>query len=323
MDLPTAARTSHCVLIWRKSSMRDVESGSSRGALYPQGVGSTPQSGRPRGTARYAICLGFATSVGVLACEGSTSATGEISPVVLSMSSTAAPYYSDPNLTIYWEQTPVSLPVRKGTGTEKNVTPYPASPYLLTSDYELQVNYTVSNLDNTENSVWVTMNPWNQFVRYYPGVTIVSDDETEPNWPGTERPTVLPPLARVQGTFTTDDMTDLATKLDIAMDIMTHNFSATDMNPLDNQALLINHDFDTQYRVTDGDPLMTPYIPSVLAGMTGFDLGIESYNPMNVALEIEIQITDNSSGKLIAPGETGTPVGPPPVLLKVPGAVNM
>src|SRR5580704_12228738 len=148
MDLPTAARTSHSVLIWRKSSMRDVESGSSRGALYPEGVGSTPQSARPRGAARFAICLGFATSVGVLACEGSTSATGEISPVVLSMSSTAAPYYSDPNLTIYWEQTPVSLPVRKGTGTEKNVTPYPASPYLLTSDYELQVNYTVSNLDN-------------------------------------------------------------------------------------------------------------------------------------------------------------------------------
>jgi hypothetical protein len=300
--------------------MRDAESSSSRRAPCPQGVGSPPQPPRTRRAPRYAVCLGLATALGVVACESSTSATGEIAPDVVSMSSTVAPYYSDANLTIYWVETPVSLPVRKGTGTEKNVTPYPSSPYALTSDYQLQISYTVTNLDNTENSLWVTMNPWNQFVRYYPGVTIVSDDETEPNWPGTERETVLPPLGRVTGVFTNDDMTDLATKLDIAMDIMSQKVNPMAMY---DQATLLNHDFDTQYRVNDGDPLMQPYIPTVLAGLTGFDLGIQSYSQMNVALEIDLQIIDNSDGKLIAPGETGTPVGPPPELLKVPGAVNM
>jgi|HubBroStandDraft_2_1064218.scaffolds.fasta_scaffold27163_2 hypothetical protein len=307
--------------------MQYGEMGSTRGAPSPQGEVSTPQTrprvGRASVAFRYSLCLGLAAVSGVVACESSTTATGEIPPVVIAMSSTVAPYYSDPNLTIYWVESSVELPVRKGTGTEKNVTPYPSSPYLLTSDYQLQVNYTVSNLDNNENAVWITMNPWNQFVRYYPGVTIVSDDETEPNWPGMSTPTILPPQGKVQGTFTSDDMSDLATKLDIAMDIMVHKFSATDTNPLDNQATLLNHDFDTQFRVTDGDPLMAPYIPTVLAGMTGFDLGILSYNQVNVALEIEIQLIDNSNGKFIAPGEEGTPVGMPPQLLKVPGAVNM
>jgi hypothetical protein len=236
------------------------------------------------------------------------------------MSSTAAPYYSDPNLTIYWEQTPVSLPVRKGIGKEPNVVPYPSSPYLLTSDYQLQINYTVTNLDNTENALWVTMNPWNEFVRYYPGVTVVSDDETEPNLAGIQWPVLLPPLGRLQGTFTSDDMSDLATKLDIAMDIMTHTFGP---NAPFSASELINHDFDVQFRVNDGDPLMQPYIPRLLAGLTGFDLGVESYSPMNVALEVEIQIVDNSNGKLIAPGESGTRVGPPSVLLKIPGSVAM
>jgi hypothetical protein len=299
--------------------MRDADNGLSPVAYGPQAAASTPQL-TARGKGRYVICLAFATALGLVACEGSTDATGEINPVVVSMSSTAAPYYSDAELTIYWSETPVSLPVKKGTGTEANVSPYPASPYLLTTDYQLQVNYTVTNLDNQENTVWVTMNPWNQFVRYYPGVTIVSDDETEPNLPGTERATVLPPMGRVQGTFTTDDMTDLATKLDIAMDIMSHTFGA---DATYGQATLLNHDFDDQFRVNDGDQLMAPYIPTVLAGMTGFDLGVLSYGQMNVALEIDLQLVDNSNGKLIAPGQPGTPVGPPPELLKVPGAVNM
>jgi hypothetical protein len=309
--------------------MRNAESDLSRGATAPHAVGSCPQSTLSRGRVRYAVCLGFATVAGVLlvaGCEGSTNATGELAPVVVSMSSTAAPYYSSEELTIYWEEMPVSLPVKKGTGMEANAAPYPSAPYLLTGDYQLQINYTVTNLDNVENAVWVTMNPWNQFVRYDPGVTIVSDDETEPNLPGTSRPIVLPAKGRVQGSFTTDDMTDLATKLDIAMDIMTHTFGMDAPYPA---ATLVQHDFDDQFRVNDGDALMAPYIPKLLAGMTGFDLGILSYYQADVALEIQMQLIDNSestqypTGKFIAPGQTGTPVGLPPVDLKVPGSVNM
>jgi hypothetical protein len=307
--------------------MRNAVSDLSRGAPGPQGVALTPQSIRRPRTARYAICLGLTTGLallGVAGCEGSDSATGTVAPVVVSMSSTAAPYYSSEELTIYWEEKPVILPVKSGTGMESNVAPYPAAPFLLTSDYQLQVNYTVTNLDKVENSVWVTMNPWNQFVRYYPGVSVVSEDETEPNLPGTERAIVLPPLSRVQGTFTSDDMTDLATKLDIGMDIMSHTFG---MDAMYDQATLLNHDFDDQFRVNDGDPLMTPYIPKVLAGLTGFDLGILSYAQANVALEITVQIIDNSisstypDGKLIAPGATGTPAGEPGQMLKIPGAM--
>ena len=135
---------------------------------HPHDAGSTPQRAPRTGRARYAFGVVFGAALSLAACESSTDATGVIPPVVLGMSSTAAPYYTSANLTIYWEQVPVSLPVRKGTGKEANVSPYPSSPYLLASDYLLQVNYTVTNLDKTAHNVWVTLDPWNQFVRYYP-----------------------------------------------------------------------------------------------------------------------------------------------------------
>jgi hypothetical protein len=127
-------------------------------------------------------------------------------------------------------------------------------------------------------------------------------------------------MSRIEGTFTADDTHDLAAKLAIAMAIMK-----APVNPMAtfSQATLLNHDFDTQYRTNDGDPLMAPYIPSVIAGLTGFNLGLQSYEQMNVAIEITMQIVDNSGDKLIPPGEPGTPMGPPATLLKVPGSVNM
>jgi hypothetical protein len=305
--------------------MQNAENDHKDVVLRPQLAASTPHGRKLRGKARYAACVVFMTGLGVTACESSTDATGTEAPVVVGMSSSDAPYYSSANLTIYWAQTPVSLPVKAGAGKEPNVKPYPTSPYLLASDYQLQVNFTVTNLDNTTHTVWVTMDPWNQFVRYYPGITVVSDDETEPNLPGMERPIVLEPMARVQGVFTTDDMNDLATKLAIAMDIMSKPLP---MNAPYDQATLLNHDFNIQYRTNDGDPLMLPYIPSVIAGLTGFDLGLQSYEQMNVALEITLQLVDNWPGPtnldpLIATGEKATPVGPPGTMLKIPGAVSM
>ncbi len=284
----------------------------------PQAAASAPQRRVAGGAARYAACVALVSSLGVAACESSTDATGMLPPVVVGMSQSAAPYYSSQELTIYWVQTPVSLPVKSGTGKEPNVSPYPSAPYLLNTDYTLQVNYTVTNLDNTQHNVWLTMNPWNQFVRYYPGITVVSQDETEPNLPGTERAFVLEPLQRVEGQFTTDDMNDLATKLAIGMAIMVKPLG---MNAPYSQATLLNHDFSTQFRVNDGDPLLTPYIPKIIAGLTGFDLGIQSYEQMNVAIEVTMELIDNSNGKLLAPGEPGKPVGPPGTMLKVPGAM--
>jgi hypothetical protein len=47
---------------------------------------------------------------------------------------------------------------------------------------------------------------------------------------------------------------------------------------------------------------------------------------MNVALEVTLELTDNWTGDpkldpLIAPGEKATPAGPPPQMLKIPGAM--
>ncbi len=64
------------------------------------------------------------------------------------------------------------------------------------------------------------------------------------------------------------------------------------MDAADNPAVgLINHVFNVQNR-SYNDVLVKQYIPPVIAGLTGFDLGLRTYEPANVAIEIVIEIVD-------------------------------
>jgi hypothetical protein len=135
------------------------------------------------------------------------------------MTSTMAAYYSDEELTIYESQTAVSLPVKAPTASDISSlgptpagTPYPHAPYLTADDESLEVHYTISNLDSTEHTVWMLIDPWNEFVRWNPGISIVSDEETVPNY-GYDLPFLVPAMSRVDGTITSDDMREIAIKL--------------------------------------------------------------------------------------------------------------
>ena len=265
-------------------------------------------------------CLG--AGFGITGCEAADSAQ-VTTPYVVAIGSTEKPSYSDANLTLYESQVPVPFPVRKPTGAElsalkANVSPYPHSPYLLNSDETIEVNYTITNLDNQTHAIWILLDPWNEFVRYKPGVTVVSDDETEPNLSGIEDPVILNPLQRLQGNIEPADMSNLALKLDTAMKIMATTFT---MNSPYDAPTLLNHDFNIQNVPGPNDVLLASYTPTVVAGLTGFDLGLQSYEPLNVAIEVTITVIDNSTtGKILPPGTTTGLIGMPPKILTVPGS---
>jgi len=85
---------------------------------------------------------------------------------------------------------------------------------------------------------------------------------------------------------------------------------------------LLNHDFNTQNRPGADDPLLASYTPTVVAGLTGFDLGLQAYEPMNVAIEVTVNVLDNSgTGKVAPPGTTTGLIGAPPAILSVPGSL--
>lgn len=281
----------------------------------------------------------------VVACSNGSNPGDQITPPVdLGMTAKMAAYYSDQNLTIYEAQTPVALPVRKPSaadpmalGPAPKGTPYAHAPFLTAADESVVVHYTLTNVDTQQHAVWLLIDPWNEFVRWNPGVTVVSDEETSPNW-GYDLAFLLPGQSRVDGTLTSDDIQEIATKLAsvqnmlaspqaVAADATDAGIDAAgDPNATSptymgfDPAGTANHIFNPQNRSNAGDPLYTPWIPPVIAGLTGFDLGLRCYEGANVAVEITMEIKDVNGDRFVASGSSDPQLGMPATTLTVPGA---
>jgi hypothetical protein len=297
----------------------------------------TPVGARPRGAAVGVLALAL-----VAACSNG-SANQTTPPVDLGMTSSLAPYYSDQQVTLYEVQMPVALPVRAPSAEELNAlgpapanTPYPHAPYLTAADESIEVHYTISNIDDQQHTVWLLIDPWNEFVRWNPGVQVVNDETTVPNY-GYDLPFVVPGKSRKVGTITPDDIHEIAIKLasvenliaspqaQQAMQAMQSGMTST--GNLDVTAVA-NNIFNPLNRSNGGDPLYVPWIPPVIAGVTGFDLGLRTTaqaddgsggKAPNVAVEITIDIQDLNGNRFVEAGSKNI-LGPPPKTLSPPAA---
>ncbi|MDB4941093.1 MAG: hypothetical protein JWP97_627 [Labilithrix sp.] len=271
--------------------------------------------------ARHHLCIvGLSALVLLLAASGCAD-DGDaqvIAPVVLGMVETAAPTYDDGEEQIYETFTPVTLPLRRPSDDERpkgQQDPYPRPPFHLASDTRTTVRFTLSNLEDKPHTVELLLNPWNEFVHYEPGV-IVTDEETLPNFSGIDRFFVLPPFARVEGIITADDIVELATDLATAMQIAKTPPDAAGQFA---GPALYNRAFNQQNRSSQTDPVLAPFIPKVVANVVGFDLGLRSYDPAKVAVEVVLDIEDVQGDRVIPDGDDtrrqgkpGTALVPPP-----------
>jgi hypothetical protein len=248
------------------------------------------------------------------------------------MTSSMAPYYSSEQLTLYEAQIPVPLPVRRPLSTDLQSlgaapanTPYPRTPWLTAEDESVEVHYTLSNIDTQDHTLWLLVDPWNEFVRWMPGVTVVNDEEAAPNF-GYDLAFLVPAMSRIEGTLTTDDMHEIAIKLASTMNMLASPQAQAAMmadagTPSDfNPTGIANNIFNPQNRSNGGDPLYTPWIPPVIAGLTGFDLGIRSLDPANVAVEITIDVQDTKGNRFVAADSNQAQLGLPPATLSPPAA---
>lgn len=270
------------------------------------------------------------------ACSSNASSDQVTQPSAVGMTNMTPAYYSDGNLTLYEVQIPVELPARRPTSAERESlggapkgTTYPYTPFLLASDESVEVHYVLSNVDTAQHAVWLLVDPWNEFVRYRPGVTVVDEDTTvpnesfEPGGPGF----LMGPKSRIEGTITSDDMQELAIRLATAENFLlspqTLASEDADASGGDNSldpTEIANHIFDQQNYSTTGDPLFAPYIPPIIAGITGFDLGLRTLEPANVAVEITIDVQDLNGNRFLAQNAAGQTMGVPPATLAPPGA---
>jgi hypothetical protein len=248
--------------------------------------------------------------------------------MAVGLTSTAAPYYDDGNLTLYEAQVPVELPVRqpssaeiKALGSAPAGTPYPRAPFLLASDESVEIQYVIANADSQAQTVWLLIDPWNEFVRYRPGVTIVSDDETTPNL-GYDLGFYVEANSKVQGTITSDDVQEIAIKLASTENVLASPLATapSDDDTGPSAGELANHIFDAQNRSNDNDPLYTPWIPPVIAGVTGFDLGIRTSSPADVAVQIVMDVQDLNGNRFVTQGSSTKTIGIPKTVLSPPNA---
>jgi hypothetical protein len=249
-------------------------------------------------------------------------------PVVLGLTSSATPYYSDDELTLYEAQKPVSLEILKPTAAQlsgltsgKAPAPYPRTPFVTAGDLTIEIHYTISNIDSQQHTVELLLDPWNEFTRWSPGVTVVSDDETLPNLSGYDNYIVVPAKSRVEGDLSPDDTYNLEANLATVENVL--KLQPTNLGI--SLAAMCNHIFDLQHRWNDGDPLVTPFIPAVIAGMTGFNLGIRTSEPANVAVEVVVDVTDLTGSRVLPQGgsaASGVTLAEPGTVLAPPGAVQ-
>jgi hypothetical protein len=238
-----------------------------------------------------------------------------------------APTYDDNELTIYETKTSLQLPIvaprpeQLDRLSNEGSDPFERMPWVDRNDVHVQVNWTLSNLDAGSHNVWVMVDPSNEFGRYEPAVH-VSDDEAMRDFSGIDMLFAVPGLddaaePRITGTLTFDDMDELAVDFATVFKILQDALPVAEEEE-DPRASLINHAFnlrDRSYR----SPLLDPYRPSVVPGLVGFDFGLRTSEPANVALEIVVELRDEGD-RVARRGESVPLLEPPEAIISAADA---
>jgi hypothetical protein len=194
---------------------------------------------------------------------------------------------------LYLIETRVLLPIEPPTDEEAArlagmVGPFPSRPWVERGDIELELDWTMINLEEQEIRADLAVNGINEFHEYAPGAQIV-DDEVVIDFAQWERSFELEPLERRQGTIREEELDEVAVDL------------ATVVNGAPNSHMIVF--FESQSAT---DPRSQMYIPEVIPGLTGLKLAIRSTGCGGRACRIVVEATLRArdvNGRLASPGE--------------------
>jgi hypothetical protein len=288
------------------------------------------RSGRPTAGWR-ALATGGLVTLATVACGGADE-TRMLPPAQVAMNQTVGPIYSDDEMMIFEVKRGLPFPIlapeagQQGSGAAS--PPYPRAPWITLDDVRVQVSWMVSNLDNVPRNVEVLIDPWTEFGRYWPGLTLIDAENGEyaPNQSGINYYYPLEAASagegsRRHGTYTYDDLDELARDFATVMNLI----QTPPTMPIGGGALeegesllpnYVNHAFNFQNH-SNRDPLVQAWVPSVTAGLTGIDFGLRSLSPgadgehaPNIALEIVVEVTDLGNDKVRAEGDDAPLLAP-------------
>jgi hypothetical protein len=221
--------------------------------------------------------------------EGASRITG---PYTLTITPSSTPALSNANAQFYDSQIQVPLPlVAKPSLTGAATKPYPAPLWFTIDDIHIQFEYVISNISTSATTVELKADPWNEFIRYVPGV-VTSDEETAIDPSPVDRLIYVPAMSRVSGRIAYDDFERAGYQLAMLMNGATEPYHLLDPST--------NIQTDAQ----------SVFIPSQIAGITGFTLSLIGQSAGDaVELEGTLELVDE--GDHLEPDGTKSPNKPP------------
>ena len=277
---------------------------------------------RPMAGSRAPIALGVGMLAALSIGCGDKEKEESLPVLQVGMTKDVAPIYDDGELTIYEVKKGISFPIiapndaaRQQLGSEQP-EPYGRLPWVTTDNIQVQVSWTISNLDEEEHVVELLVDPWNEFGRYWPGLqlTDAENEEFMPNFSGIDKRYIAlgkgsGAESRVHGTYTFADLEEMAIDLATVMNIIADP-PASENEEEDPRVTYANHAFHWQNRSYD-DLLISYWVPPVIAGLTGLDIGFRTYEQATIAIEVAIEVVDKQGNRIRPEDDTESPLLPP------------
>lgn len=281
-----------------------------------------PESGvrRPQRALALLALLGCALAVGC----GDQDQERNLEPSQVGLTPDVAPIFDDGETQLFEVKRGFQFPILQPSGAtmgelnQQATEPYGRMPWITNEDVKVQLTWTLSNLDEDPHVVEVLIDPWNEFGRYFPGMQLTDAEEQEfmPNSSGIDRYFELEGKAagdgsRRHGTFTFEDMNEMAVDFSTVLAMIKNppplpgGVNSDPEMMTDPLPIYANHAFNWQNRSYD-DVLTKPYVPAVIAGLTGIDFGFRTTEKATIAFEIAIEIVDKREDRVQKEGDSTT-----------------
>jgi len=277
------------------------------GARRPEARASSPQ--------RLSVFVVLGGALWALGC-GAQEQARNLEPEQVGLTKDVPPIFEDDESKLFEVKRGLQFPILEPSAAQADalnrevVEPYGRKPWITNKDVKVQLTWTISNLDEAEHVVEMLVDPWNEFGRYYPGMNLTNAEEQEfkPNFSGIDRYYVLAgkgagASSRRHGTCTFDDMNEMAIDFATVQNMIKFppplpNGAQSDpemmADPLPTYA---NHAFNF-INHSYADVLVAPYVPQVIAGLTGVDFGFRTTEEANIVLDIQIEVVDLGQGRV-------------------------
>jgi hypothetical protein len=288
-------------------------------------------AGRPVSGSHALAVLAFVSAAASTGC-GDDGRTRMLPPAQVAMNPDTPAVFKTDEMSIYEVKKGLAFPILAPDRAlpAGSYGPYDSEPWVELKDVRVQISWTISNLDTQSHNVELLIDPWTEFGRYWPGLTLVDPNEGKylPNLSGIDHYYQLASAAdgdksRVNGTYTYDDCDELAVDFATVMNLIknppTSYPGGQAVDPADQAALLptyVNHAFDFE-NLSNKDPLVKQWVPSTVAGLTGIDFGLRAYEQSTIAVEIVVEVTDQGNDKVREQGSDKPLLAPTTTIVTV------